>query len=273
MNLISVIQQVQAQQTHLPFSVYQSTFEQRLLNVPIAKPLMVVVLNGTKQLGRSTTFTCSQEQFVFLADSPALDMRNIPLADDYFALLIEFDSQDINDLTQAKALNPSTRLAQNYYIADVCDALAACLQQFIESALWAPQSMWPARRIELLTLLCHLGHDAVLNLFVNTKLSSKLQTIYSQSQFSDVHINDICQQLAMSESTLRRKLKAEGTGLQAVKDQARLGQALHLLQTTDLAIGLVAEQCGYSSQSRFTDRFKSRFGLTPSDLRKTRITE
>jgi AraC-like DNA-binding protein len=75
----------------------------------------------------------------------------------------------------------------------------------------------------------------------------------------------------MSESTLRRKLKLEGTSVQEVKDQARLGLGLHLLQTTRQPISLVAEKCGYLSQSRFTDRFKKRFGLTPSELRKTKM--
>ena len=77
----------------------------------------------------------------------------------------------------------------------------------------------------------------------------------------------------MSESTLRRKLKAEGTSLQEIKDQSRLGLGLHLLQTTQDPITLIAEKCGYQSQSRFTNRFKGRFGLTPSELRKTKMED
>ena len=70
----------------------------------------------------------------------------------------------------------------------------------------------------------------------------------------------------------RVEVLAEGTGLQAIKDAVRLGRALHLLQTTALPIGVIAGRCGYSSQSRFAARFKARFGLTPSALRKTHAT-
>jgi len=77
----------------------------------------------------------------------------------------------------------------------------------------------------------------------------------------------------MSESTLRRKLKAEGTSIQEIKDQTRMGFGLHLLQTTKKSISIIAQECGYQSQSRFTSRFKDRFGLTPTELRKTKLTE
>jgi transcriptional regulator GlxA family with amidase domain len=61
--------------------------------------------------------------------------------------------------------------------------------------------------------------------------------------------------------------------LQDIKDRARLSLGLHLLQTTVEPIGIVAEKCGYHSQSRFTERFKTHFGLTPSELRKTKMTD
>jgi AraC-like DNA-binding protein len=35
----------------------------------------------------------------------------------------------------------------------------------------------------------------------------------------------------------------------------------------------VAERCGYQSQSRFTDKFKQFFGVTPTELRKTRMRD
>lgn len=69
---------------------------------------------------------------------------------------------------------------------------------------------------------------------------------------------------------LRRKLQAEGTNLQALKDQIRLGRGLHLLQTSFLSVGEIAFVSGFQSQSRFSEKFKARFGLTPSELRLTR---
>ena len=71
----------------------------------------------------------------------------------------------------------------------------------------------------------------------------------------------------------RRKLKSEGTSVQEIKDLARQSLGLHLLQTTRDTIGLIAETCGYQSQSRFIERFKKRFGLTPSELRNTKVAD
>ena len=96
-----------------------------------------------------------------------------------------------------------------------------------------------------------------------------MQNILTRSD-NELNTEYFCQSLAMSESTLRRKLKNEGTGLQQIKDQVTLGLGLHLLQTTEQSIGLIAETVGYQSQSRFADKFKARFSLTPSELRKTR---
>ena len=101
----------------------------------------------------------------------------------------------------------------------------------------------------------HLGHKEVLSMAANPKVSHKLHSIISERQLlensAEVTLDDICGKLAMSESTLRRKLKAEGNSVQAIKDQVKLGLGLHLLQTTNDGIGLIAQQCGYSSQSRF----------------------
>ena len=60
----------------------------------------------------------------------------------------------------------------------------------------------------------------------------------------------------MSSSTLRRKLKSEGNSIQDIRNRVRLGHGLHLLQTTNSSIGNIAFECGYQSQSRFTEQFK-----------------
>lgn len=44
---------------------------------------------------------------------------------------------------------------------------------------------------------------------------------------------------------------------------------LTLVQETRMTICQVADAVGYRSQSRFTDRFKERFGVTPTALRRS----
>jgi len=251
----------------LPFTVYSSVKEQILLNVPIAKPLLVVVLQGEKQLGENNELICNTGQFIFLSDSPAMNMRNIPKDREYFALLIEFDYQDFKDLHTREFSK------RDYCIGITTNILENCLQQFVESTQWAPESLWSIRRREILELLCHLGYTEILSMVGNHTIGLKLHEMFRKQNFDDLNIENICKQLAVSESTLRRKLKAEGTSVQEIKDQARWGLGLHLLQTTNYSIGLISEKCGYQSQSRFTDRFKERFGLTPTELRKTKMAD
>lgn len=256
----------------LPFAIYSSTKEQHLLNVPVIKPLLIAVLSGDKELGenaKNTKVSCTAGQFVFLSNTSAVNMRNIPKQQPYFALLIEFDYQDFDNL------QVNVNQKERFCIGDITDTFNKCLQQFIEWSAWAPQALWPLRRKEIIQLMCHMGHQEILTMVTDPNIAHRIHALFSeQLEHSEIlTVDHICNKLAMSESTLRRKLKSQGTTIQAIKDQATLGLGLHLLQTTHDAIGLIAEQCGYHSQSRFTERFKSQFGLTPSELRKTRLTD
>lgn len=266
-DLISTIKESVNENCVQPFSVYSSIKEQSLLNVPIAKPTLIVVLAGNKTLKMEKELTCQAGDFVFLSSNPAIHMRNIPVDSEYFALLVEFDYEDF------KALSFSAKNKKSHYVGQLNPPLEKCFQQFIEYSQWAPQDLWSLRKREILELLCHEGHTDILSMLGEQTLAHTLHEMFCEQGFQELSIETICQKLAMSESTLRRKLKLERISVQEIKDQARLGLGLHLLQTTGHAIGMIAELCGYQSQSRFTDRFKGRFGLTPSELRKTKMVE
>ena len=267
--LVNSINHTVTKNMPLPFAVYSSTKEQNLLNVPVIKPLLIAVLSGDKELGEQGHNTCSAGQFVFLSNTSAVNMRNIPKQQPYFALLIEFEYQDFENI-QLHSHHKSP-----FCIGDITETLEKYLQQFIEWSTWAPKVLWPLRRKEIIQLLCHLGHQEILAMVTTPNVAHKVHALFSeQLQRSEVlSVEFICNKLAMSESTLRRKLKAQYSSVQAIKDQATLGLGLHLLQSTHETIGLISEKCGYQSQSRFTERFKNLFGLTPSELRKTRMTE
>jgi AraC-like DNA-binding protein len=266
-NLLSTIKNTLNEKREQPFSVYTSIKEQMLLNVPIAKPLLIVVLNGDKELGVNNELICHSGDFIFLSDSPSINMRNIPKSKEYFALLIEFDYEDFKGLP----INSSNK--KDYLIGKTTLDLEKCLQQFVEVSSWAPKNLWSLRKREIISLLCHMGYEEILSLLGNPQIKHRLHEMFMNQGFHELTIKRICEQLAMSESTLRRKLKLEDTSVQDIKDQARLGLSLHLLQTSSSSIGVIADKCGYQSQSRFTERFKKRFGLTPSELRKTKMTD
>ncbi|WP_215398323.1 helix-turn-helix transcriptional regulator [Rheinheimera oceanensis] len=251
----------------LPFSVYSSVKEQRLVNVPVIKPLLICVLDGCKKIGKDDEVSCPAGSFVFLSNSPKVDLRNIAADREYLALLIEFDYQDFASFGYRQ------HKTANYFHGPIPALLKNTLQQFVEWSAFAPAALWPLRRQEILQTMYHAGYQQVSAVIEPPSLSHKVYSLISADISNDHSVAALSTRLAMSESTLRRKLTAEGVSLQALKDRAKLGYGLHLVQTSLAPVGHIAEQCGYQSQSRFTDKFKQLFGITPTELRRTKMPD
>lgn len=73
--------------------------------------------------------------------------------------------------------------------------------------------------------------------------------------------------LGMSEATLRRRLAEEQTQFRTILQDIRMHHAMTLLQTTRWSLSQIADACGYRAASRFSLRFKQRFGCSPVDIR------
>ncbi|GAB6042996.1 helix-turn-helix transcriptional regulator [Endothiovibrio diazotrophicus] len=84
---------------------------------------------------------------------------------------------------------------------------------------------------------------------------------------------EVSRRLNLGDSTLRRRLQEEGSGFREVLEEVRMVAGLALLQETFWPVGRVAEAVGYRSHSRFSERFKLRFGLTPAELKRSRESE
>jgi len=265
-NLIRLARQLREAGEALPFSVYSSVREQRIVNVPIIKPMLICVLDGSKRLGGQDEIDCPSGSFIILSNHSSINLRNIPGDGEYLALIVEFEHEDFN------CLLPRKGKTEPLIHGAICGALQKTLEQFVEWAAIVPPAMWAARRQEILQLIYHLGYEKVSSVVEPPSLSHKLHGMISADFSVDLSADVLASHLALSESTLRRKLAGEGTTLQAIKDRAKLGYGLHLVQSTFEPIGRVAEKCGYQSQSRFTDRFKQLFGVTPTELRKTRMS-
>lgn len=251
----------------LPFSVITSIADQHIRNVPIIKPLLICILGGRKELGRATT-TCGEGEFIFLSNTHRVDMRNLSQqGTGYFSLLLEFEYGDFSEF-DTLAGEPC-----DFFSGPISPLLELTLTQFVELSASAPESLWAHRRREILQVFYHLGYTQVSRISEPPGLTTKVEEIISKDLASELGAEQVAKQLAMSDSSMRRKLSAEGTGFQAIKDRIKLGHGLYMLQTTALSVGQVAHACGYQSQSRFTDKFKDLYGLTPTQLRKTRFKD
>jgi len=98
-------------------------------------------------------------------------------------------------------------------------------------------------------------------------LSDRLRSLIAAEPDHDWRAAEACKALAVSEATLRRHLAAEGTSFSALLADVRMGVALALLQSSDLAVNRIALDVGYACASRFALRFRKRFGLPPSAIR------
>ena len=248
------------------FSVYSPTFEQNLLNVPIIKPVLIIVCSGEKALeSKSKNATCFTNQFVFISGSNSIGMRNIPKNDSYHAILIEFEDDELPIMDKIE-----NRDDVDFFIGDIDSVLNSAISQFMEISSVYPYEIIKLRRKEIVSIILSKGYNEIKSIKRTNKLTEKISKTIKNSDLFNTNIQYLSSLMGMSESTIHRKLKEENTSIKEIKDRVRMGRALHLLQTTDLSIGLISERCGYKTHSKFSIRFKKHFGITPAELKKTR---
>ena len=74
---------------------------------------------------------------------------------------------------------------------------------------------------------------------------------------------ELAERLALSPQTLRRRLSAEGTSFQQIRDQMRRDHAIAALAQGRTPIERISEQLGFSEPSAFHRAFKRWTGSTP----------
>ncbi|MFT3924419.1 MAG: AraC family transcriptional regulator [Myxococcales bacterium] len=82
-----------------------------------------------------------------------------------------------------------------------------------------------------------------------------------------VEMGQVAQSLSISESTLRRRLKDEGTTLSELLDEVRKARAIELLTRPDVASSEISFLLCFSDSAAFFRAFKRWTGMTPSEYR------
>ncbi|AMZ70818.1 MULTISPECIES: helix-turn-helix transcriptional regulator [Pseudomonas] len=133
----------------------------------------------------------------------------------------------------------------------------------------APDALRTLYGEAVLLSLCLGGQIGPLLMGRNDPICERVQQMVMGSPERDWTVASVAQQLNLGESTLRRQLANEGDSFRSILEGVRLATALQWLQTTSRPIGEIAGACGYASASRFAVRFRSRYGLSPRELRAT----
>mgnify|MGYP003408728655 FL=1 len=99
-------------------------------------------------------------------------------------------------------------------------------------------------------------------------LSDIREQIYN-SPFEKIEIDDICNELGVGRTYFHRIYNAYfGTSYLQDIINSKLENAKKMLVATDNSISVIAEKCGYESDSYFMRQFKKHTGFTPSVYRK-----
>lgn len=88
----------------------------------------------------------------------------------------------------------------------------------------------------------------------------------------NLSVDKLCRRLAVSRTYFHRiYMAAFGVTFRQDAIKSRLSYACRLLLETELSVGMIAEKCGYESESYFMRQFRQHMGCTPSEYRRKQL--
>ena len=245
-----------------------------LRNLAIDQALLIVVMRGAKLLcSPGVELRIDEGDAVFISGGSTFDVTNIPPSDGcYEALWISFDPAFVSADSSPSGISGQVPVrvpseAKAHAVENIQPAFmnaisaAACAvsdphvsddivrHRFGEIRMWLRECDIPWRNFQIQTL------------------SAKIRNMLAASPNAQWSGVSLARNFAMSEATFRRRLASEGTSLTALIVDVRMSHALAMLQGTDKSIEQIADASGYQSASRFSIRFRERFGFAPSEIR------
>jgi len=104
-------------------------------------------------------------------------------------------------------------------------------------------------------------------------ITSRVVTLLSQSDdLSRVSLITIADELAMSQSSLKRKLADEGNSFSILISRYKQSHAMDMVTSSDIILSDIANILGYSDRTAFERAFKDWFGISPSQIRQQVLT-
>lgn len=101
--------------------------------------------------------------------------------------------------------------------------------------------------------------------------SLRVRTYLSQTDWEQATLIEAARDMNMTPRTLIRRLAADGTSFQAIKDALRRDIAIRDLQTGRKSIEAIALDVGFSSSANFHRAFRRWTGTTPSAYRRPQV--
>lgn len=239
-------------------------------HVPFYEPCAILVLSGTKTIydhGRPVTAGAGS---VLTVPAPgSVDLRNTPDSKTrkYEALIIPFTTPLLGQLIRSHGFLHEVKQGDVAVLKfEPDDTLHRSIAHYLTTA--GDTKLRNHRLMEILLILASKNPKLLSYALQEPGWSERVRVVLSRDLAHPWEITEVCKQLAVSESKLRRNLRAEDASFRALLHELRLSAALVQLLQTSLPIYRIALDCGYQSVSRFTKNFHARFGLPPRQFRE-----
>ena len=140
------------------------------------------------------------------------------------------------------------------------------------SAFWFDARLMPQRirqdEVSLFKFLANAQANIIVPPRNTDTVSASVRSHFQRThpQWPDVAIT--ASALNMSSATLQRRLAAEGTSFQVLKDTARRDLAIVRLASSDIALPSLASELGFSDAASFQRAFKDWTGSAPGAYRR-----
>lgn len=243
-----------------------------LRRVPVLLASLCFVEQGSKlvSLGQQTSLI-DQSQLLLLPARQEFEIVNRPDQGVYLASMMSFSANFLLGFRQRYAgfleLQTAGQSADRQLSLAMTPELMRSWRQLQVLLL---QGASAARQVHAADgVLLSLHEAKALQAWLQSPLQDwpeKLEQLFMQQAWRDWTLESVARHFAVGESSLRRYLHKQGQSFSEILERVRMAIALQRLQSSNLAVAEIAGQVGYASASRFSQRFRQRYGLPPSQV-------
>lgn len=243
---------------------YCSLSRERLTATRLPHPVIGVVLSGAKEVWRGDMGERFLRGTLFVLPSGIdLDIVNEPGGRShlYQSLIIEVREDLLPDWAVAEAACDPAPMLSDSFAVPLTPALVDMMLHAARDIATGPAAgpVRTARLCELLSLLRPMA--AALPLF-NASVAGRVAQLVRSRLTDKWTATTVARRMAMSESTLRRRLAAEGRSFSLILKRERMAMARRLIDA-GMGSGAAANAVGYASRAHFAEAFRQAYGDTP----------
>ncbi len=228
-------------------------------------------------------YNCNSGSLFFLP--PGIKYASVPTSDDLFIFNIFFNIIHENEPIDKVAFDPSHLFTQ-YKIIDKWNFTDYPI--FNEPHLFISESASHIcnkilREVDKMDdlymdflnvyihqmFLCLARESSSSESYEKTDVTQKIISYIAKNIQNDIDVNTISYEFSYHPNYIARIMKRSiGTSLHKYILDEKLKMAEHLICHTNESITDIAFKLSFSNSSHFTQRFKQKYGLTPSEYRK-----